>query len=78
MVELSYVEIDGTVTKIRATQADEGFLHFPAGSIEACNAKGLHLYKGETGEYYLADEQGNIAATGTTMIGTYIRMILVK
>ena len=75
---LIYQEIDGSISRIQAPEADEGFLHLPAGSMEACVSKGYHLYKGDNGEYYLGDSMGNVAAVTMPLIASYIRMILMK
>lgn len=75
---LIHQEIDGTITRVNAMEADEGFLHLPAGSMEACTSQGYHLYKGDNGEYYLADGMGNIVAQTMPLISSYIRMILMK
>ena len=66
---LIYNEIDGTVTRINAVEADEGFLHLPAGAMDACFKKGYHLYKGDNGEYYLADIIGFSVITEDKEIG---------
>ena len=76
---LIYNEIDGTVTRINAVEADEGFLHLPAGAMDACFKKGYHLYKGDNGEYYLADQTtGEVAAVTMPLIATYIRIMIMK
>ena len=78
MTTLIYQEIDGTVTRIQAQEADQAFLHLPPGSMDACKTQGLGIYKGENGEYYLGDRMGNVVAVTMPLIASYIKMIIMK
>ncbi len=77
MTTLMMQEIDGTMTPIEAIEADEGFMHLQGGALTACNQKGLHLYKGGS-EYYLADENKMVVASGMTNIKTYINFFVMR
>ncbi len=77
MTTLTMLEIDGTMTRIEAMEADEGFMHLQGGALAACTQKGLHLYKSGN-EYYLADEQKQIVAVGMTTIKSYISYFVMK
>lgn len=78
MIKLKMIEIDGTVTMIDVVEADEGFLHLQPGSLNACTEKGIHLYKDDRGNYYLADADKNVLAVNMTLIRSYIRMFIMK
>ncbi len=78
MIDLKMIEIDGTVTTIRAQEADEGFLHLQPGALDACTKQGIHLYKSDKGDYYLADADYNVLAVNMTLIRSYIKMFVMK
>lgn len=78
MIKLTMLEIDGTTTVIEVIEADEGFLRLPPGSLDACNSRGIHLYKDQKGNYYLADADKNVLAVNLMLIKSYIEMFLLK
>lgn len=76
MTKLTLHEIDGTDSVIMAELADDYFIMLQEDAQDKCQAKGIHLYKGENDTYYLADSDNVILASGMTTIRTYINYLL--
>ena len=76
MTIITMQEIDGSILRVPAYEAVEGFLHLDTTAIKVCEEAGYMIYKDQQGNYYLVDRDKKILAKNMHTIRMYIKYMV--